>query len=930
LSYAVAIGLMTGLVLVAFPDPARAALGTVLSTVNIPQSAQCPAGDPATAIALVQGSKINPGFPTLPVLVATSCQTVNQGVLHFIDPATGNDMTTITTSVVPSAGWGALAVRANKGDLLGCANDSTGTTHSIYSIQYNGLASPPAVGLATKLVDVPANGAVVCDGLAWDQVTNTIYKTNKSLVGVNAFSITSITGFSVKNGIVVLPPVLPALSVPANCGDGGLTLAGGGLLLSCSGDSKIHFLSKLDGTEVTSPAPTAPAGAPNFDGVFTPFAAQPNTTDVACDPVTFATPTAIDPGHKDALWTRILSTLKAIQLPGGTCGFHDGPLVLAPGACLLRQGGVFVRDTVSGKPIQNLADLVSTAGDALLDCWKDGTVWASNPPADGLPGISFDGSGVRDFTLAPLCQDVTKPATCASTMHKDIFVEIDYMTNHLPDAAALANVVAAFAAAPVQNPDHSTGILLHLQVDEQLSIPDASNIALEPCTGPAGVGPAPGNVPDTDFATLKRSNFGTPAERAQGQNTIMAKRLAFHYAVWAHNLVGSTSSGCSQIGGSDLVVSLGSFTTTLVNNVFHPRGTTDQQAGTFMHELGHNLGFRHGGGDNVNCKPNYLSVMSYSRQFSNLITGRRLDYSHDQLPTLDEVVNGLPGLFEANGIGVNGVNLPVGHMFLPNEQTVFGNVSGKTAVATVVSIIPAGNPINWDLDKAGIDNSPKNIDINNISAAGCDGTGTQLVGFNDWANVHFNLRASLEFAGGADTESPAKTEPTSEDEAKGFAAVSSDGNTFDALNCANPFINPNPAGTQAATCLIDVKPGDPSNISNLVAPLQGVLPVALLGISQIFDPTTMVDVSTLTLDGHPVQLKPNGQFNCSTGDVSGPAGVPDGVKDLLCKFTGISFPSNGSFYVILEGNLLPKFGGAAIRARDVVNVCRPIAPATTC
>ena len=35
-----------------------------------------------------------------------------------------------------------------------------------------------------------------------------------------------------------------------------------------------------------------------------------------------------------------------------------------------------------------------------------------------------------------------------------------------------------------------------------------------------------------------------------------------------------------------------------------------------MHELGHLLGFEHGGPDKVNCKPNYRSVMSYSRQFA--------------------------------------------------------------------------------------------------------------------------------------------------------------------------------------------------------------------------------------------------------------------------------------------------------------------------
>ena len=37
-----------------------------------------------------------------------------------------------------------------------------------------------------------------------------------------------------------------------------------------------------------------------------------------------------------------------------------------------------------------------------------------------------------------------------------------------------------------------------------------------------------------------------------------------------------------------------------------------------MHELGHNLGLRHGGDDLPNFKPNYLSVMNYSFQLTGL------------------------------------------------------------------------------------------------------------------------------------------------------------------------------------------------------------------------------------------------------------------------------------------------------------------------
>jgi hypothetical protein len=62
-----------------------------------------------------------------------------------------------------------------------------------------------------------------------------------------------------------------------------------------------------------------------------------------------------------------------------------------------------------------------------------------------------------------------------------------------------------------------------------------------------------------------------------------------------------------------------------LGNVFNDKNVTPtvmNQGGTFMHELGHNLGLRHGGGSDLNgdaedtptFKPNYLSVMNYKFQ----------------------------------------------------------------------------------------------------------------------------------------------------------------------------------------------------------------------------------------------------------------------------------------------------------------------------
>ncbi len=56
-------------------------------------------------------------------------------------------------------------------------------------------------------------------------------------------------------------------------------------------------------------------------------------------------------------------------------------------------------------------------------------------------------------------------------------------------------------------------------------------------------------------------------------------------------------SGIAEISGNDFIVSLGS----RVVDLGIPYGTM-AEAGTFMHELGHNLGLHHGGGIDEPCE----------------------------------------------------------------------------------------------------------------------------------------------------------------------------------------------------------------------------------------------------------------------------------------------------------------------------------------
>ena len=227
-------------------------------------------------------------------------------------------------------------------------------------------------------------------------------------------------------------------------------------------------------------------------------------------------------------------------------------------------------------------------GDGLCDDWE-------------INGIDIDSDGIVDLRLYDIDQNgIIDIGERADPNHKDIYVEIDWMDLHEPLPLAMAMVISSFANAPahlVNNPDGLPGIRLHLQVDER-AVAHHSDFAFEPlCTLPAI-----GGIPDFDI--VKSGSFGTSRERGNSNSVkiLDAKKQAFHYALFIHNLLGlGATSGCAELPGNDFVVSLGGWSST----GGHRAGSADAQAATFMHEIGHNLNLRHGGGDDINCKPNY-------------------------------------------------------------------------------------------------------------------------------------------------------------------------------------------------------------------------------------------------------------------------------------------------------------------------------------
>ncbi|WP_164013458.1 hypothetical protein [Pyxidicoccus trucidator] len=276
------------------------------------------------------------------------------------------------------------------------------------------------------------------------------------------------------------------------------------------------------------------------------------------------------------------------------CGSPDLPDTETTETVSTRQGVEVA--TAIPLPIPACALLPDTDGDAVCDVVE--TLLGTNPNNPDTDGDrlndyaeSFGFGGGLDLT-----------ALGANARRKDIFVEADYYPNQQPTQAMLNRVINAFANAPVTNPDGSTGITLHIVVDQQITAADA-DLDLSPVW--------------TDFDVIKGKYFA--ANRAP----------YFHYMLFAHRYDGGNSSGISRgIPAHDFVVTLGFAAVTEV-----------QLAGTLMHELGHNIGLRHGGTDNANYKPNYLSIMNYQYQFYGFGIGglnNVLDYSRVRVASISE------------------------------------------------------------------------------------------------------------------------------------------------------------------------------------------------------------------------------------------------------------------------------------------------------
>ena len=238
----------------------------------------------------------------------------------------------------------------------------------------------------------------------------------------------------------------------------------------------------------------------------------------------------------------------------------------------------------------------------------------------------------------------------------DVFnIEIDYMVDsgigghsHRPSNQEIDAVIQMFACQ---------GHTLNVIVDDEL--PHYTQLR---------------NDPDDCRNTFDYSGTNASFGRLKQDYFDHAGEGGWHYCIFVHFIEDSAcnftdSSGRAEIGGDDLIVSLGDFDGDI--------GTPWDRAATLAHEFGHNLGLYHcgaaapcGNPDNdpstIGPRPlNLASIMSYFYQLrgvranlecqglahEGLSLFKNLDYSHGTMCTLDEAA-----LDEAFGVGLRSVD----------------------------------------------------------------------------------------------------------------------------------------------------------------------------------------------------------------------------------------------------------------------------------
>jgi hypothetical protein len=346
--------------------------------------------------------------------------------------------------------------------------------------------------------------------------------------------------------------------------------------------------------------------------------------------------------------------LETVRLPGGAAPTHSLYVLKPDGLGIERRvvgGGVAgaarfgittetgTRHVVLGVPARRLGPLVGPASGPVRLLRNDRALFGHDADRDGLgyelesalgtcatrtstaPGVSCaaiadprdtDGDGISDGLEVGIGgDDLPLPLWGADPRHKDLFVEVDFMrrtkaendaetTLHMPphvarsfaayygDALTSDSALRAQHAATLKNPDGQPGIAAHLDTGVNPESPADATIYGDW-----------GGFNAVNAKKVGGKYSGVVAADAWPAQMSSARRGTFRYA-----LAYGTGGGQTDLG----------FTASYNFN----------DAYNAAHETGHSLGLGHSGpkgatGDiDVNCKPNYPSIMNYAYQGSSV------------------------------------------------------------------------------------------------------------------------------------------------------------------------------------------------------------------------------------------------------------------------------------------------------------------------
>lgn len=355
--------------------------------------------------------------------------------------------------------------------------------------------------------------------------------------------------------------------------------------------------------------------------------------------------------------------------------------------------------------------------------------------------------GSQNFVFSYACDP-----TCPHSSNKDILLEIDTINSGGPTSTVLPDIKGFF---------DSKGYKLHYQIDENVNVgaDNLLNVWTDPTTDTGLCGDS--------FKEIMQKNFGkaTGGERLTATTdcstpTQVNNKGAAKKQVWNYCLYGSATrqqwagpvgtSGLSELIGNNCIVTLGDLQFSPLN--------ADKEKGTLMHEIGHMLGLNHGGGtistspltwladSNVNCKPNYISPMSYSHQFPNALGSVTLQfwtpsYSNDIMNPSSydtkDPVNVSPQLNELNGPKPSSSG---------TADIAWHTATGPNNKPIAFGATGAADDVDWN-GVGGITGAIWAQDFVNFGFPGCDAANITNIpsngvirGFNDWSNLILQTR----------------------------------------------------------------------------------------------------------------------------------------------------------------------------------------------